>query len=112
MIEDVELVNGELTEINVALSNFYTGISNTLDEQDVNIYPNPTSSAFKLDFVSKNTTLEQINVYDLTGRLVEEINVDRQLNNHSFGGDLPKGTYFVKVIDASGQALTRKITKL
>ncbi len=112
MIEDVELSNGELTTLNVVLSNYYTSISGTLDEQEINIYPNPTSATFSLDFVSRNTTLKQIKVYDLTGRLVEEIEVDGQSNNFSFGGELPKGTYFVKVIDASGQALTRQVTKL
>lgn len=112
LIEDVEFMNGVLTDLNVALSNFYTGISNSIDEADINIYPNPSTSAFKLDHVLKNADLEQIHVYDLTGRMVEEIAVDNQTSNYSFGSELPKGTYFIKVLDENGRTLSRKITKL
>ena len=78
----------------------------------VNIYPNPSNSAFKLNYIASEAVLEEVRIYDLTGKMIEEVQLDQGTRDLRFGNDLPKGLYFVKMINDRGQTLTKKVTKL
>jgi hypothetical protein len=112
MIEDVELSNGELTELDVVLSSFFTNVSNTIDERGINIYPNPSTASFTLEMISGDASINEVMVFDLTGRMIEEISGNDLPRKISFGQELPQGTYFVRMINERGQHLTKKVAKL
>jgi hypothetical protein len=57
------------------------------------IYPNPSSSYFKL---LPNKNIIQINVYDNIGRLVETISDNRL--DYIFGNNYPSGMYFISIV--------------
>ena len=68
-----------------------------------NIYPNPSSTSFTI----KNTS-GLLNVYDIKGKLCEEIELNG--NQSIFGNALDKGVYFVQII-SNGENKIRKIVK-
>ena len=80
-----------------------------IDQQmDVLFYPNPFSNTIN---VKLNSPVEQIQIYNLAGTLIQTI-VSEQKPNQTieFGADLKSGMYLVKVV-GSGSAKSYKIVK-
>lgn len=83
---------------------FSTDVLIASDKISISIYPNPTSSYFKINNIHTNT---QVNIFDLQGRLVKsvfytsEMEIDIQ--------DLDSGTYFVCVKNADEVIKTKKL---
>lgn len=69
------------------------------------IYPNPSSSEFKIGFVDENLFQKiTMSVYDYTGKLVYESDLDkRDLNSLTFGSDFSNGLYQLIFNDDSGR---------
>ncbi|MBL4594060.1 MAG: T9SS type A sorting domain-containing protein [Flavobacteriales bacterium] len=74
-----------------------TGVNHK--ENNVLIYPNPTSKSFT---IKSNIKLDNITIVDITGKVVDEIvpsfNLTQQVNTSKFG----PGIYFVKYADQNG----------
>lgn len=61
-------------------------------------YPNPFLNSFKLDFVSQNTEDLKINIYDISGRVIEtKIVKYADLNSTEFGTNYNSGLYIATV---------------
>ena len=75
---------------------------------EAGFYPNPFSNTINLKF---NSPVEQIQIYNLAGTLIQTI-VSEQKPNQTieFGADLKRGMYMVKVV-GSGSAKSYKIVK-
>jgi hypothetical protein len=76
----------------------------------VNVYPNPTSSAFNLVVYSTSYSQKvKANVFDLQGRLVKTFtfNSDETI---SFGNELKSGVYLIEVIEG-GKSKTVRVVK-
>lgn len=114
IIEDVELVNGQLTNLDVALSSWYTDITEQLLNEQVRVYPNPFSSSVSIEYRLQGPVSPgaKIQVYDLSGRLVEESGITASEALLTIGNDLPKGTYLLKIINGAKQLKARRVTKL
>jgi len=80
-----------------------------VDEENMpalNIYPNPASDY--VNIVSENGEISVVQVYDMTGRLI----VDRNVNEESLVlnvAAMVDTTYFVRVIYTDGKASVRKL---
>tara|TARA_R110002072_G_scaffold14272_2_gene59344 strand:- start:38973 stop:42053 length:3081 start_codon:yes stop_codon:yes gene_type:complete len=75
--------------------------------QNIKFYPNPAKDV--LNILSANQPLEQIEIYDMRGRLLEQYSAE---NNVSFSikvSALRTGVYFVKINTASGSISKRLI---
>lgn len=73
----------------------FTGAAPATAKADVNVYPNPTTSSFNItvdDNEDKNATFE---LTDFTGTVVHRGKLNK--NTSSFGDDLPRGVYVLKV---------------
>ena len=70
------------------------------------IYPNPVSD--QLFISSKNTVIETISIYSLTGKKVFE---GANKTNSIDVSTLSKGMYFVEISSASGKSVKRFIKK-
>jgi hypothetical protein len=46
---------------------------------NLTIYPNPSSNYFILDLKTKNTEIEKIQIFDITGKLVQEVNINESI---------------------------------
>lgn len=102
----VDLVNNadnsivETIIINVAT----TPVSvNELEEAQVSVFPNPTTSYFQIENGQK---VDQITIYNILGKQVRFFeNADNQL----YVGDLTKGLYMVQLVDLDSNS-TKTLT--
>ena len=71
----------------------------------MSIFPNPASESITVSF-DEPTSLEKIYIYDITGRLIQSLNMDtgQDVGTYLLGvQDLPTGSYFVRTIDSKGK---------
>ena len=73
------------------------------------VYPNPTSGKVYLEFET-DSPIERIDVYDLTGRIVQQIN-QRISGVITFDLNQPNGVYLLSVIRKNGMSETIRIVK-
>ncbi len=71
------------------------------------IYPNPSLTSF-----SVNVNVTDIEIYDLTGKLVQSFNGDFTRTDSFDISNLNTGLYIVKVENDSNQTMTTKLVKL
>lgn len=76
-----------------------------------NAYPNPSTSYFNLLMEGGNNEPVNLNVYDLSGRLVEKKMGIAANAVTQFGYNLPRGMYVVQAVQGTQQAQL-KVTKL
>lgn len=72
-----------------------TSIGQTSVNKEITIYPNPSSDVIKV-LIKADIVDANINVYDVTGKLVKTIKTNNQLTAISVS-NLPKGLYFVNI---------------
>jgi glycosidase len=71
------------------------------------IYPNPVNTSFKT-----NKSFQNLEIYDITGKLVKSFNGEFTKNDTYDISDLGPSLYLVKIENKNGQTLTSKILKL
>ncbi|MGJ8591009.1 MAG: alpha-amylase family glycosyl hydrolase [Aquaticitalea sp.] len=85
----------------------------TLSVEDANlesqfkIYPNPVNNAFYI-----NKPVEDLQIFDLTGKLVKSFKGDFTQNDAFDISDLTQSIYLVKIENSIGQVFTSKLIKL
>lgn len=115
IVDGVELVNGELTNLDVQMSmTIYTGITDNSSQILVNAYPNPFESDLKIDYALNGqfSSGASIQVYDVTGSVVKEINIVNSSGTIRLGSELLQGMYFVKLSNGNGIVETKRIVKM
>ena len=76
-------------------------------QNDISIYPNPVQNTLYLKTL--NSEIDHLEIYSMSGRNI----ISTAFNNSIDVSFLKKGTYFLKGINANGQAITtNKIIKL
>lgn len=103
------------TTVNIPAGQFRifgnAAVTLSTDEFDVNdtfsIYPNPSHSSF-----SVNINVSNVEVYDLTGKLVKSFNGDFTRADNFDISSLHSGIYLVKVKNDNNQIKTNKLVKL
>lgn len=83
------------------------GVNEFASTASFNIYPNPATTTFNIDFSELKTSVATINIYDLTGKMVKTLTTTERLSSLE-RSDLRSGIYFVQVIVAD-KVLTKKI---
>lgn len=109
----VELTNGVLTQLDVALSSWYTNVDEFVAEKKIKTYPNPFSSTFAVEYEFSNmlSTDAAVLIYDLNGRFIEEVTLNSSKGSVVLGQDYPQGNYFVKISNGSEQLKMKMVTK-
>lgn len=74
---------------------------NDVEEENINFYPNPTQN-----IINFSTTIEQIEVMDLTGKRLMSFNHEKQINIEA----LPSGIYYLRLINDE-KVTTKKVIK-
>jgi hypothetical protein len=80
-------------------------------ELTLKAYPNPTTSFFNVSIQSNSNETLVLNVYDVSGRVVEVRRGLIQGSSIQFGNHLSRGLYHVEVIQGSRKAQL-KLSKL
>jgi hypothetical protein len=82
---------------------------------EMSLYPNPTSDLMNVEITLDKKTYLNFEVVDLQGRIVKLLvrdYVKAGKNNFSFStAPLPAGVYFLKVVSAEKEILTKKFVK-
>lgn len=80
-----------------------------LNDQSLNIYPNPTNGKFNMEF--NKASVQKITVYSVLGDIISEINIPSDSGNVSFDlSEQPNGIYFIR-INAGENTMMKKIIK-
>ena len=97
-----------------------TGINGTLsnddflaNKQSFEIYPNPAQDQITLEFTKTSLPASNINIYDLSGKVVKSYNFDEQQSSNLKlnVSDLSTGAYLVKIENSKGSAFEKLIIK-
>ena len=110
LVDGVEIYNGDdigdSYEYCFGVSN-PTGIKDALNEIDLSIFPNPTTSGFT---IQTSEEIQQVQLYDILGALVYDHAV---FGNQLFVNteDLAKGFFVVKVFTNNGTGIDRVLVK-
>lgn len=114
-IEDVEIVAGEIVELNVDLGMpVPVGIETNSVFERFEMYPNPFESNITIDYqvVDAENRPTKLSVFNSIGNLVEELELSSVNGTISIGNKLPSGIYFVKISNGSQFSTTKRIIKL
>ena len=81
------------------------GLSEFAYENQLSIYPNPA-----LDYISMKNgeNIEQILVYDYSGKLVSQFN---NKSENLYLGDLASGSYLIQILDKNNRTMHKKLIK-
>ena len=93
---------------NIACDLINVGIQKSEASQGFNIFPNPTSNCFHLEFLESNSNNKKIELYNLVGQLVQQI----QSSDASVLLDVTresKGMFLIKVYYDNGTSVIRKV---
>lgn len=108
-ISGVELINGELTELDVQLSNWPAGVEEKVKDEGIAVYPNPAST-----IISLRTTqiIEGVELITIDGKSVQaKLNYQGSKAADIDVSALASGVYTLKV-QFSDKELTRMISVL
>jgi len=78
-------------------------------EEKLNIYPNPVKSHITVDL--GNSDAKQLSVFDITGKLLIQINAKFSGTKTFDLSELSQGTYLITVLSGNGQKRSRKFIK-
>jgi hypothetical protein len=110
---DVELSNGGLTQLDVALSSWYTDVEEFVANEKIKTYPNPFSESFSVEFEFTQNLVPDasIQVFDLNGRLLEKVAINEKKGSVVLGKNYPQGNYFVKLSNGAEILKPKMVTK-
>lgn len=113
---DTTVVAGEPDAIEFFVNHTYPSTltsASRLNNNELSFYPNPTNGIFNLSMASNQTEVKNINVFDISGKIVKSfsLEVGKALSTHQLDiSDLNAGAYFVS-INGSSEVKNFKIIK-
>ena len=82
-----------------------------LTPDNIIVYPNPTSNEFSVDLSAFNGSVNEIQLLDLTGRVIATQPVVSSTKIYNFNtSHLANGSYYIKV-NANNRAYTKRLVK-
>jgi hypothetical protein len=77
------------------------------------IWPNPTNIILNIETKQNGSHFEHINVYDITGKIVETIsNIDNESNRFQIDvSQYLSGLYFINFVKKNGEIIKTKFVK-
>ena len=79
------------------------------DYFDVNVYPNPAVAVFNVRLLSSSTLPFTVEVFDMSGKLIETRNVNSSTMNEEMGANFAEGMYLIKVTQGENTKTMRLV---
>ena len=98
--------NGCSVSTSFVLYNVGTAELEALDK--IKVYPNPSNGTFT---ISSNSEIDQVEIYDLTGRSVNQLKVNANTTEVNLT-DQTRGVYIVRIVLSGGGTKLTKVTVL
>jgi photosystem II stability/assembly factor-like uncharacterized protein len=92
-----------------------TGLHNLTNESAISVFPNPTNGEVTFNFGYQHNDNVNIEIYDVIGNKVAELNSQKPVKGNSIVMDLhnqPSGMYFYRVMDAGNKIKEGKLIKM
>lgn len=81
-----------------------------VDNLDINIYPNPASEYFFINFTNLQSKMYLISIYDIVGKLIKEKYYQNQKSDLKINiNNIPQGVYFLTIKDDHKSILKKLI---
>jgi choice-of-anchor B domain-containing protein len=110
LVEDVELVNGEVTILNVSLEADLTISVDEREWEDVRIYPNPISDRFTIEIPnSLNTDRIVLELSDLSGRKIYSEQLNSGSNSIYLDQKCENGVYLIALYSSERAVYKTKV---
>lgn len=112
---EVNLVNGEVSIVDVALVNLSdvtTSIPQIEELERFNVFPNPFANNFNVEFEFSSLPEEtSLVVSDLLGRKIVQLSITAQRDRLTLGQDWNNGLYMVQLVNREGVSFPIRIVK-
>lgn len=96
--------------VNIPNGPLNKGAQNLIAQSDVKVYPNPSSTQVQISLPDSKMQFEKIEIYDLSGRLIQSVN-DSGFHTTTFDiQSLSTGTYYLKIY-FDNRSVTQKLIK-
>lgn len=90
------------------LTDVITNVNNTTgNNESVLLFPNPIKEVSMLSFNTPNKGYVNINISDISGRIIYSVTQNAEAGQNSFNVSLPKGIFFIH-ISGKGMSYTQK----
>ncbi|MDC3196052.1 T9SS type A sorting domain-containing protein, partial [Flavobacteriaceae bacterium] len=102
--------DGEVEDYSIEVIDATASLDNDIFD-GFNLYPNPSNGNFNLEFNTESTESVEIQLYDLTGRLVKELqfsNISLRFSESISFQNTAKGFYVLKIKNGTKQT-SRKL---
>jgi PKD repeat protein len=84
--------------------------ANSIEPIEASIYPNPSKGLLNIECVNKN--LSSVQVYDITGQLILENNIENDNSKVSLDiSNNKNGLYIIKINSVEGNSIIKKVLK-
>jgi len=93
--------------LDLATGGTIISIENELLSRNLTIYPNPANEAITLSLDATDNIIEEVALYDMTGKVMYKRHTLGTHTHHIARGSLPSGLYVVKVQAKRGVALKK-----
>lgn len=110
-------ITDELSDVEKSIIRKKTGIvmndKNTLQQEDINMFPNPTPGKFDFDLTLSEGGPMEIRVFDASGSEITKLSQNSDDGNYKGSFDIsnnPPGPYMI-VFEKDGKALVEKVLK-
>ncbi|MBX7052626.1 MAG: T9SS type A sorting domain-containing protein [Flavobacteriales bacterium] len=104
----------DFTNYHTAIARYDAGIPASIPNQlskgqDIQIYPNPTSSHIQID-LANGSIIDQLYIYDIKGKLIE-ITLAKHPSNQFDVSQLQTGIYSIYIVNKHGQTFKARFIK-
>lgn len=106
----VEVTQNNCTDTSACVSILTVGIAENNAQNNIKLYPNPTSENFTIDLGDAYQTVS-VSISDLTGRLIQSKNYDNTNQILPIIIQEPAGVYFVLVESQNKKSVIRLVKK-
>lgn len=113
----VSLANNTSTAENIKIIIGQNSVTSLFDNRPITenfnfeMYPNPTTGNVSVQLMNAASDIASVEVYDLLGKQSEAtVSIDKNAASINVSS-LQNGLYFVKVIDANGASISKKLLK-
>jgi len=110
VVQSACVVVNELAVVTPTDTTSTTGIRDAINNDAINLYPNPTSGKITIE-ANTNNSIQDVNIFDIKGSLVLHQSAKNQQKTTINISHLNAGVYIVKIITDNNKSINKLVKK-